>query len=67
MESTAAEFTSDIPGFVQGRNINDMRNLYETRFLPAAAGQLAAAQFQTTTHQQVRAKAVRLRHSSMDS
>jgi hypothetical protein len=47
MESTGAEFTSDIPGFVQGRNINDMLNLYETRFLPAAAGQLAAAQFQT--------------------
>jgi hypothetical protein len=47
MESTAAEFTSDIPGFAQGRNINDMLNLYEARFLPAAAGQLAAAQFQT--------------------
>jgi hypothetical protein len=47
MESTAAEFTSDIPGFVQGRNINNMLNLYEARFLPAAAGQLAAAQFQT--------------------
>jgi hypothetical protein len=47
MESTAAEFTSDIPGFVAGRNIQDMLNLYETGFLPAAAGQLAAAQFQT--------------------
>jgi hypothetical protein len=47
MESTAAEFTSDIPGFVAGRNIQDMLNLYETRFLPAAAGQLASAQFQT--------------------
>jgi hypothetical protein len=47
MESMAAEFTSDIPPFVQGRAIRDMLNLYETRFLPAAAGQLAAAQFQT--------------------
>jgi hypothetical protein len=47
MESTAAEFTSDIPAFVQGRPIQDMLNHYETRFLPAAAGQLAAAQFQT--------------------
>jgi hypothetical protein len=47
MESTAAEFTSDIPPFVQGRLIQDMLNLYETRFLPVAAGQLAAAQFQT--------------------
>jgi hypothetical protein len=47
MESTAAEFTSDIPSFVQGRLIDAMLNLYETRFLPAAAGQLAAAQFQT--------------------
>jgi hypothetical protein len=47
MESTAAEFTFDIPGFVAGRNIQDMLNLYETRFLPAAAGQLTAAQFQT--------------------
>jgi hypothetical protein len=47
MESTAAEFTSDIPGFVQGRSINNMLNLYKARFLPAAAGQLAAAQFQT--------------------
>jgi hypothetical protein len=47
MESTAAEFTSDIPSFVQGRDINIMLDLYETRFLPAAAGQLAAAQFQT--------------------
>jgi hypothetical protein len=46
MESSAAEFTSDIPRFVAGRNIQDMLNLYETRFLPAAAGQLAAAQFQ---------------------
>jgi hypothetical protein len=47
MESTAAEFTSDIPPFVQGRPIQDMLNLYKTRFLPAATGQLAAAQFQT--------------------
>ena len=47
MESTAAEFTSDIPSFVQGRLIDAMLNLYEARFLPAAAGQLAAAQFQT--------------------
>jgi hypothetical protein len=47
MESTAAEFTSDIPPFVQGRLIQDMLNLYKTRFLPADAGQLAAAQFQT--------------------
>jgi hypothetical protein len=45
MESTAAKFTSDIPAFVAARPIQD--NLYETRFLPAAAGQLAAAQFQT--------------------
>jgi hypothetical protein len=47
MESTAAEFTSDISGFVATRPIQDMLNLYETCFLPAAAGQLAAAQFQT--------------------
>jgi hypothetical protein len=47
MESTAAEFTSDIPAFVAGRPVKDMLKLYETRFLPAAAGQLAAAQFQT--------------------
>jgi hypothetical protein len=47
MESTAAEFTSDIPAFVAGRPVQDMLNLYETRFLPAAGGQLAAAQFQT--------------------
>jgi hypothetical protein len=47
MESTAAEFTSDIPGFVAGRDIQVLLNLYEARFLPAAAGQLAAAQFQT--------------------
>jgi hypothetical protein len=46
MESTAAEFTSDIPAFVAGRPVQDMLNLYETCFLPAAAGQLAAAQFQ---------------------
>jgi hypothetical protein len=39
--------TSDIPSFVQGRNINIMLGLYETRLLTAAAGQLAAAQFQT--------------------
>jgi hypothetical protein len=43
MESTVAEFTSDIPSFVQGRNIDIMLDLYKTRFLPAAAGQLAAA------------------------
>jgi hypothetical protein len=47
MESTAAEFTSDIPPFLQGRAIQVMLNLYETQFLPAAAGQLVAAQFQT--------------------
>jgi hypothetical protein len=47
MESTAAEFTSDILGFGDGRDIQVLLNLYETRFLPAAAGQLAAAQFQT--------------------
>jgi hypothetical protein len=41
-----AEFTSDIPGFVAGRDIQVLLNLYEARFLPAAAGQLAAAQFQ---------------------
>jgi hypothetical protein len=46
MESTAAEFTSNIPPFVPGRAIQDMLNLYKTRFLPAATGQLAAAQFQ---------------------
>jgi hypothetical protein len=34
MESTTAEFTSDIPPFVQGRLIQDMLNLYETRSLP---------------------------------
>jgi hypothetical protein len=45
MEATAAEFTSDIPAYVAGRAIADMLNLYEGRFLPAAAGQLAAAQF----------------------
>jgi hypothetical protein len=38
MEFTAAEFTSDIPAFVAGRPIQDMLNLYETRFLPAATG-----------------------------
>jgi hypothetical protein len=48
MEGNAAEFTSDIPPpYVAGRAINDMLNLYESRFLPAAAGQVAAAQFQT--------------------
>jgi hypothetical protein len=47
MESTAAEFTSDIPAHVAGRPVADMLNLYKSRFLPAAAGQLAAAQFQT--------------------
>jgi hypothetical protein len=47
MESTASEFTSDIPAHVAGRPVADMLNLYESRFLPAAAGQLAAAQFQT--------------------
>jgi hypothetical protein len=47
IESTAAEFTSDIPAHVAGRPVADMLNLYESRFLPAAAGQLAAAQFQT--------------------
>jgi hypothetical protein len=46
MESTPAEFTSDIPAHVAGRLFADMLNLYESRFLPAAAGQLAAAQFQ---------------------
>jgi hypothetical protein len=45
MEGTAAEFTSDIPPYVAGRAINDMLNLYESRFLPAAAGQVAAAQW----------------------
>jgi hypothetical protein len=48
MESTAAEFTSDIPAHVAGRPVADMLNLYKSRFLPAAAGQLAAAQFQTS-------------------
>jgi hypothetical protein len=47
MESTAAKFTSDIHAFVAGRPVQDMLNLYKTRFLPTAAGQLAAAQFQT--------------------
>jgi hypothetical protein len=47
MESTAAEFTSDIPAFVAGRPVQDMLNFYKTRFLPAATGQMAAAQFQT--------------------
>jgi hypothetical protein len=47
MEATAAEFTSNIPAYVAGRAIADMLNLYEGRFLLAAAGQLAAAQFQT--------------------
>jgi hypothetical protein len=47
MESTAAEFTSDIPAYVAGRAIANMLNLYKGRFLPAAAGQLATAQFQT--------------------
>jgi hypothetical protein len=46
MKSTAAEFTSDIPAHVAGRPVADMLNLYESCFLPAAAGQLAAAQFQ---------------------
>jgi hypothetical protein len=47
MESTAAEFTSDIPAHVAGRPVADMLNLYESRFLLAAAGQLSPAQFQT--------------------
>jgi hypothetical protein len=47
MESTTAELTSDIPAHVAGRPVADMLNLYESRFLPAPAGQLAAAQFQT--------------------
>jgi hypothetical protein len=47
MESTTPEFTSDITAHVAGRPVTDMLNLYESRFLPAAAGQLAAAQFQT--------------------
>jgi hypothetical protein len=47
MESTAAEFTSDIPAHVSGRPVADLLNLYQSCFLPAAAGQLAAAQFQT--------------------
>jgi hypothetical protein len=47
MEGTSAEFTSDIPPYVAGRAIVDMLTLYKGRFLPAAAGQLAAAQFQT--------------------
>jgi predicted ATP-grasp superfamily ATP-dependent carboligase len=47
METKAAEFTSFIPAYVAGRAIADMLNLYESRFLSAAAGQLAAAQFQT--------------------
>jgi hypothetical protein len=47
MEGTAAEFTSDIPPYLAGRAIADMLNLYKNSFLPPAAGQLAAAQFQT--------------------
>jgi hypothetical protein len=47
MESTAAEFTSNIPAHVAGRPVADMLNLYESCFLPSAVGQLAAAQFQT--------------------
>jgi hypothetical protein len=47
MKSIAAEFTSDIPAHVAGRPVADMLNLYKSRFLPAAARQLAAAQFQT--------------------
>ena len=47
MEGTAAEFVSDIPAIVAGRNLDGMLNAFEARFLPAAAGQLAAAQFQT--------------------
>jgi hypothetical protein len=47
MESTATEFTSDVPAHVAGRPVADMLNLYKSRFLPAAVGQLAAAQFQT--------------------
>jgi hypothetical protein len=46
-KGTAAEFTSDIPPYIAGRAIVDMLTLYEGRFLPAAAGQLTAAQFQT--------------------
>jgi hypothetical protein len=44
MEGTAAEFTSN--PLVAGRQMVDMLNLYESRFLPPAAGLLAAAQFQ---------------------
>jgi hypothetical protein len=47
MEVTAAKFMSNIPAYVAGRAIADMLALYESRFLPAAAGQLGAAQFQT--------------------
>jgi hypothetical protein len=47
MESTAAEFTSDILAHVAVKPVANMLNLYKSRFLPAAAGQLAAAQFQT--------------------
>ena len=50
MEGTAAEFVSDIPAIAAAgvnRDLNAMLNLFEARFLPAAAGQLAAAQFQT--------------------
>jgi hypothetical protein len=32
MESTAAEFTSDIPAHVAGRPVADMLNLYESGF-----------------------------------
>jgi hypothetical protein len=50
MEGTAAEFTSYILPFFAGRAVVDMLNIYESRFLPPAAGQLAAAQFQTAVH-----------------
>jgi hypothetical protein len=50
--------TSDILGFLAGRDIQVFLNLYKTRFLPAAAGQLAAAQFQTAAQMDVEQIAV---------
>jgi hypothetical protein len=65
MEGTAAEFTNDIPPYVAGRATLDMLGLYESCFLPAAAGQLAAAQFQTAA--QMDGKQIAVWHARLRS
>jgi hypothetical protein len=65
MEGTDAKFTSNIPPYVAGRAIIDMLTLYKGRFLPAAAGQLAAAQFQTAA--QMDGEQIAIWHASLRS